>query len=96
MIEYMILKYGLNYMPASVNIVAKRIGITETERNLDILKCELERLVSRKKAFKSGNRFAIDAEGAKTIAKTAGTDAMSRYPTPKNFKKAFRELVVNQ
>jgi hypothetical protein len=92
----MILKYGLNYMPASVNIIAKRIGITETDRNLDILKNELEKLVHKKKAFKSGNRFAIDTEGAKTISKTADAEALNRYPTPKNFKKAFKEFAVNQ
>jgi hypothetical protein len=92
----MILKYGLNYMPASVNIIAKRIGISETERNLEILKNELERLTNKRKAFKSGNRYAIDAEGAKTISKAAATEARNQYPTPKNFRKTFKEFVVNQ
>ena len=91
MIEYMILKYGLNYAPASLNIIAKRIGISETDRNLDILKSELERLVNRKKAFKSGNRYAIDAEGAKSISKLSTKSNFTQLPTPENFKKTFRE-----
>lgn len=90
MVEYMLLKYGLNYLPASLNIIAKRIGISETEKHLEILRMELEKLVKKKKAFRSGNRYAIDAEGAKTVSNFA-TTAPERLPTPKDFRKTFRE-----
>ncbi|MCB0832288.1 MAG: hypothetical protein KDC45_02380 [Bacteroidetes bacterium] len=87
----MLLKYGLNYMPASLNIIAKRIGISETDKNLDILRSELEKLVKKKKAFRSGNRFAIDAEGAKTVFSYSQATP-DQLPTPKDFRKAFREF----
>ena len=91
MLEYMLLKYGLIYMPASLNIIAKRIGIAETDRNLDVLKRELEKLVAKKKAYRSGNRFAIDAEGAKSISKFGDAETLNGQPNPKNFKKVFKQ-----
>lgn len=96
MIEYMILKYGLNYMPASLNIIAKRIGVAESDRNLDILRNELEKLVRRHKAYKSGNRYAIDAEGAKVISQVCMKKDIGKYPTPENFRKTFKQMIVNR
>lgn len=95
MIEYMILKYGLNYMPASLNIIAKRVGISESDKALNALKDELEKLVLKKKVFKSGNRYAIDMEGAKFLS-SLPPPAGTHYPTPKNFGKQFKQLMVNR
>ncbi len=55
MLEYMLLKYGLIYAPASINIIAKRIGITETEKNLEILKKELTVNLAKGKAVTAGS-----------------------------------------
>lgn len=97
MIEYMVLRYGLNYMPASLNIIAKRIGISESDKNLDILKNELEKLVRKHKAYKSGNRFAIDTEGARAISQVCmKKEASGKYPTPENFRKTFRQMLANR
>lgn len=94
MLEYMLLKYGLIYMPASINIIAKRIGISETERNLDVLKKELDKLVSKKKAYRSGNRYAIDAEGARAISEFQDPKKLQEKPNPENFKKIFKQYSV--
>lgn len=96
MIEYMVLRYGLNYMPASLNIIAKRIGISESDKNLDILKHELEKLVRKHKAYKSGNRYAIDTEGARSISKVCLRETEGKYPTPENFRKTFRQMTANR
>jgi len=90
----MILKYGVTYAPASLNIIAKRIGITESEKNLDTLRAELEKLVRKKKIFKSGNRYAIDVEGAKAIALQA--EKIQTLPTPENFKKTFKHFLISR
>ncbi len=91
MLEYMLLKYGLMYAPASINIIAKRIGITETEKNLEVLKKELDKMILRKKAYRSGNRYAIDAEGAKSISKYLDDEIPETQPNPTNFKKVFKQ-----
>ncbi len=91
MLEFMLLKYGLNYTPAPLHIIAKRIGVKENEKNIATVRKELERLVRAKKAFKSGNRYAIDAEGARLISEKQD---LATLPTPENFQKSFRQLVV--
>lgn len=82
-------------MPASLNIIAKRVGIPESDKALNALKEELEKLVQKKKVFKSGNRYAIDTEGAKSLA-TLTPPSGTHYPTPKDFGKQFKQLMVNR
>jgi len=94
MLEFMLLKYGLNHTPAPLHIIAKRIGVRETEKNVAVVRKELEKLLRMKRVFKSGNRYAIDAEGARMISEKARMTDLAALPTPENFQKSFRQLVA--
>lgn len=93
MLEFMLLKYGLTHTPAPLHIIAKRIGIKESDKNIAAVRKELERLVKGSKVFKSGNRYAIDAEGARTISQQAHPTDLGAWPTPENFQKQFNRLI---
>jgi len=92
MLEFMLLKYGLTHTPAPLHIIAKRIGLKETDKNIATMRKELEHLVQGNKVFKSGNRYAIDAEGARTISQHARVTDRGTWPTPENFQKQFKQL----
>ncbi len=93
MLEFMLLKYGLTHTPAPLHIIIKRIGVKETEKNIAAVQKELEKLVGGKKVFRSGNRYAIDAEGARTISEQATVLDRDVWPTPENFQKQFKQLI---
>ena len=68
-IETRILKFGLNSDPTSVNVVAKRLQMSESSRNLGMLRNMLDRMFSEKKVYMDGTRFAIDYNGARHLMK---------------------------
>ena len=72
-LETKILKFGLNSDPSSVNVIAKRLRMSESTRNLNLLKGRLERMFSEKKVYMVGTRYAIDYVGAKLLMESLGS-----------------------
>lgn len=66
-LEDQILKFGLNSEPTSANVVAKRLHMRESPKNVSMLKKILDKLTSEKKVYRCGSRYAIDYRGAKNL-----------------------------
>ncbi len=66
-LEDQILKFGLNSEPTSANVVAKRLHMRESPKNVSMLKKLLDKLTSEKKVYRCGSRYAIDYRGAKNL-----------------------------
>ncbi len=64
-----ILMFGLNSEPTSANVIAKRLHMKETSRNIQTIKEILEDLVSEHKVYRCGNRYAIDFHGGLDLMK---------------------------
>lgn len=63
-LELKLLREGLTYKPCTVNVIAKRLRMKESRRNLSQIKENLERMLKEQKVFRQGTRYAIDREGA--------------------------------
>lgn len=63
-LELKLLREGLTYKPCTVNVIAKRLRMKESRRNLSQIKENLERMLTEQKVFRQGTRYAIDREGA--------------------------------
>ncbi len=68
-LESLILKFGLNSDPASANVVAKRLEMKETPKNITTIRQALTKLEREKKVYRSGNRYAIDFKGGINLMK---------------------------
>jgi hypothetical protein len=66
-LEYQILRLGLNSEPTSANVVAKRLHMKETSRNVSMVRGILERMIGEHKVYKLGSRYAIDYRGGKNL-----------------------------
>jgi hypothetical protein len=67
--ELEILMFGLNSDPTSANVVAKRLHMKESPRNISAIKSILDRLVHEAKVYRSGSRYAIDFRGGLDLMK---------------------------
>ena len=66
-LEEQILKFGLNSEPTSANVVAKRLQMKETSKNISMLRDILEKLTREHKVYRCGSRYAIDFGGGKNL-----------------------------
>jgi len=66
-LEEQILKFGLNSEPTSANVVAKRLQMKETPKNISTLRNILEKLTREHKVYRCGSRYAIDFCGGKNL-----------------------------
>lgn len=62
--EFRLLRHGLTSEPTSLNVIAKRLKMDETDENLEIIRTKLECLLDQRKVFKTGARYGIDFAGA--------------------------------
>ncbi len=69
-LEDLILKFGLNSEPTSANVVAKRLEMKETPKNIALIRQVLNKLEKEKKVYKSGSRYAIDFKGGRNLMKS--------------------------
>lgn len=69
-LENQILKFGLNSEPTSANVVAKRLEMKETPRNIAMIREVLEKLEREKKVYRCGSRYAIDFQGGFKLMKS--------------------------
>lgn len=69
-LENYILKLGLNSEPTSANVVAKRLELKESTKNIQMIKQALEKMVREKKVYRCGSRYAIDYQGGFNLMKT--------------------------
>ncbi|NUM79208.1 hypothetical protein HUU42_00275 [bacterium] len=69
-LEQQILKFGLNSEPTSTNVVAKRLHMKESHKNISMLKDILEKLTREHKVYRCGSRYAIDYQGGKNLMET--------------------------
>ncbi|MCB0834668.1 MAG: hypothetical protein KDC45_14465 [Bacteroidetes bacterium] len=69
-LEERILRFGLDSEPASANVVAKRLQMKETPKNVSVVRDTLEKLIKEKKVYKSGSRYAIDHAGGMNLMKS--------------------------
>ncbi len=69
-LEEQVLKFGLNSEPTSANVVAKRLQMKETPKNVAMLKKLLDKLTLENKVYRCGSRYAIDYRGAKNLMET--------------------------
>lgn len=68
-LEQEILMFGLTSDPTSANVVAKRLHMKESPRNIAAIKAILDRLVDEEKVYRSGSRYAIDFRGGLDLMK---------------------------
>jgi hypothetical protein len=69
-LENQILRFGLNSEPTSANVVAKRLHMKETPKNVGMVRQSLEKMVREQKVYKLGSRYAIDYRGAKNLMRS--------------------------
>lgn len=69
-LESRILRFGLDCEPTSANVVAKRLRMKENHKNIGMIKTILEKLISEKKVYKLGSRYAIDYGGGMNLMKS--------------------------
>jgi hypothetical protein len=62
-----ILRFGLNSEPSSANVVAKRLHMKETPKNVGAVRGVLEKLIREEKVYKIGSRYAIDYRGGRNL-----------------------------
>ncbi len=69
-LESRILRFGLDCEPTSANVVAKRLRMKENAKNIGMIRAILEKLITEKKVYKLGSRYAIDYGGGMNLMKS--------------------------